>query len=141
MNKGLKRQIALLEKLTGYRVVLVENNEATKNLATESLKQVSETLDLLKSNVDMAISKLEILSGQDTPLTKLRGLSSIVDANITEVAEIIAEITGITTADDALQEDVEMTSDEALNNVDKVKKLAQNDVNVVINDDQKNPNS
>lgn len=123
---------------------LNESDEASKNIAVESLKAVSETLDLLKQNVVMAQDKIRLMPDQDIIITKLNGLASIVDSAITDISESITQVTGEQTTDGSfIQEDlsdddkgVEMDLDTAMNNSDKLQNFTDKGQNIIIKDDQ-----
>lgn len=134
--------IYILEKITRKKIILRENNEASKNMAVQSLKAVSEALDVLKQNVNTAIQQVNNLSGQDITITKLRGLSSIIDSSITDISEAITNVTGIQTMDDeTLQEDANdksqfiMNTDDALKDLNNVDKIIDKGNTITLTDD------
>lgn len=152
-EKLISEQLRLLEKVVGKRIKLKENNESNKNITVQALKAVSETMDMLNNQVQEAISQVQQLSGQDIILTKLHGLSSIVEASQTDVSQAITDVTAIRTSenyvsdinsdDDELHEDdsdpkgVVMGIDDATKDIDDVGKIVDSGQNVII-DDTKN---
>lgn len=143
----INRSIKLLEKITKKKVSLNEDNEATKNLTVEALKAVSDSLDMLKQNLIQATNQVQQLAGQDIALQKLRGLSSIVETSITDVSEVITNITAMQTKEDVIEnpiQDPELQEDEekgfrvkmdtAVNDIDKVAKIIDKGNNVIIDD-------
>ena len=132
--------------------VLKESDDATKNLAVNALKAVSETLDMLKQNVMTAQDKVRLMPEQGIIIQKLEGLSAQVEASIIDVSESITEITGEQTTSDIIEsqpgndleeihedmgddQGVEMDMDQALKNADKLKKFTDQKQNVIIKDD------
>ena len=82
---------------------LTEADEASKNLAVESLKAISETLDMLKQNVLTAQDKIKLLSQQGIVAQKLSGLSAQVAASIIDISECITDVTAEQTTKDILK--------------------------------------
>ena len=157
MDKDLKRKldnsIQLLESVFGKKIML-EANEATRNLGVESLNALSDSLDMVKQNITQAMSAIQTAGNQDTIMTKLRGMTSIIDSALTDVAEGIASLTGMETKEDIIGDNmneselneemevdehgVEMTIDDAVKNIDNVKKLADKKVNITLDDKSNN---
>lgn len=157
MDKDLKRKldnsIQLLESVFGKKIML-EANEATRNLGVESLNALSDSLDMVKQNITQAMSVIQNAGNQDTIMTKLRGMTSIIDSALTDVAEGIASLTGMETKEDIMgnemneselneemevdEHGVEMTIDDAVKNIDDVKKLADKKVNITLDDKSNN---
>lgn len=140
---NLNKLVSLLEQITGKKVKLVESNEAIRNIASQSLNSLSESLELARQNVTTAIEKIKTLNLGDVSVTKLQGLSSILDSNITTVSEIITSVTGMQTTDDMLDDmsieeaddsALEMSMDDAVDNTDQVKKVIDKGMNVKIID-------
>lgn len=141
---NINKLIVLLEKITGTKVTLVESNEAMKNIASQSLNSLSESLELARQNVTTAIEKVKELNLGDISITKLQGLSSILDTNLTTVSEIITSVTGMQTTDNLLNNNVideaddnaiEMSMDDAVDNTDQIKKVIDKGMNVKVIDD------
>ncbi len=137
----IEEQINLLEKVTKSKVKLVENNEGIKNLAVEALNTVSDNLNMLKQNIQLATEQVDALSGQDLALTKLRGLSSIIDSAITDISEIITNVTSLQTEERVLGlEEAEdekgfvTSTDNAIKNIDKVSKIVDKGKNIILDD-------
>ena len=155
MNKQqLKKYIKVLESITGKRVVLQESNEASKNLAAEAMKAVSESMDMVKQQLTLAIEKCDQLTHVEGIGTKLRGIDSIMDNTLMDITEIITSITGMDTKEDAMfqqeqpmeeeimeesmgedEKGIELGLDDAVKNIDSVKKVLEKGVNVAIKDE------
>lgn len=141
MKNKLQERINLLESITGKKVILKEVNEASKNLSVESLKALSDSLDMVKQNLVQALNQVTNLGNQDIIITKLKGLDSIVDSSLTDVSEAISSLTGMQTKEDIMLDEsdengIEMTIDDAVKNIDNVKSFADKGVNVIIDDDK-----
>lgn len=145
MNKETKRKlnnsIRLLESILGKKIIL-EVSESSKNLSVESLNALSDSLDMVKQNINQTLSIIDNID--DSLITKLKGMESIIDASLTDVAEGIASITGMRTKEDYMDNEssleesdehgIEMTVDDAIKNMDNVKKITDKGVNIIIDD-------
>ena len=141
------KQINLLENLTNKKIKLIESNDFSINLSTEALKNVSESLDMLKQNITIAIDKLQNINDGGESINKLKKLSSNINLSITNVAEIITNLSelqskeGIINEDDSVDKGVVMDSEDALKNIDNVSKFVSSGQNVIIDDNLNKNNS
>jgi len=148
MNKNYSNKIKLIEQLTGFRVLLVEVDEGLKNNAISYLQRISDDLDNLSNDITIAISKIGDLPNQDAAKTKLTGLASIVASAQSDNAEMISNITNMQSnqaimdqsnqlppSEGDINEDLSMTSDDVINNLDKVKKMEDKNIPIRIDDD------
>lgn len=141
----IKQGIQLLEKITGKKFRLVEANEASKNLAVNTLKALSDSLDLVANNIVDAMDQIDELPDNDVMITKLKGMESVIQAALTDTAEMITTITGLQTTQNIMEPDleesfnpnegsIEMSMTDATNNPDKVKKVLDKGINVKVDD-------
>lgn len=138
--RSIKSKIAILEKLTGHKIILIENSNGMQNLAVEQLKMVSETLDTLSQNLSMAIEKINEISGQGVTITKLQGLTSIIESAKVDVSEMITQVTGAQTKEDTLHEDegdvnLSMGMDTAIKKTNDLKQMTDKGLKVEITDE------
>lgn len=129
--------VRLIESFGGN--FINEDTEAEKNIVVESLKSVSESLDLLDQNITIAINKIDTLGNQGENASKLKNIEEMVDNAKTWIAEVIASVTGMRDEEEVLGEGedngVIINADTALKDPRKVKQFADNDINVIIRED------
>jgi len=131
-NIQIKVLTKLLEKYSGKKVSLKEADEVSKNQAVNNLHFIETSIN---NSIDKLneISELPVLNKERNIL--INKISLTLNKTSEFVNQLIENITGTVVEDEeALNEDLEMTTDQILKNPQQVKKLTDKKLDIKVID-------